>query len=105
MKHEMCKSVRHIGTVEDSFVYNSNDKAETRTKNMSIETGIKSSSPDISGISLQKRLTQRSLPTDDPSQIRRELQKPDLNSNVHFLIAYRKRQRATYNTLQRQLSV
>lgn len=105
MKHEMCKSVRHIGTVEDSFVYNSNDKAETRTKNMSFKTGIKSSSPEISGISLQKRLTQRSLPTDDPSQIRRELQKTNLNSNVHFLIAYRQRQRATYNTLQRQLSV
>lgn len=108
MKHEMCKSVRHIGTVEDSFVY-SKDKAETRTKNMSLKTGVKSSSPEISGISLQKRLTQRSLPTDDPSQIRRELQnrdqKPDLNSNVHFLIAYRQRQRATYNTLQRQLSV
>lgn len=104
MKHEMCKSVRHIDTVEDSFVY-PNDKAETRTKNMSLKTGIKSSSPKISGISLQKRLTQRSLPTDDPSQIRRELQKPDLNSNVHFLIAYRQRQRATYNTLQRQLSV
>lgn len=104
MKHEMCKSVRHIGTVEDSFVY-PNDKAETRTKNMSFKTGVKSSSPEISGISLQKRLTQRSLPTDDPSQIRRELQKTDLNSNVHFLIAYRQRQRATYNTLQRQLSV
>lgn len=104
MKHEMCKSVRHIGTVEDSFVY-SNELAETRTKNMSLKTGVKSSSPEISGISLQKRLTQRSLPTDDPSQIRRELQKTNLNSNVHFLIAYRQRQRATYNTLQRQLSV
>lgn len=108
MKHEICKSVRHIGTVGDSFVY-SKDKAETRTKNMSFKTGVKSSSPEISGISLQKRLTQRSLPTDDPSQIRRELQKrdqkTDLNSNVHFLIAYRKRQRAAYNTLQRQLSV
>lgn len=105
MKHEMCKSVRHIGTVEDSFVYNSNDKAETRTKNMSFKTGMKSSSPEISGISLQKRLTQRSLPTDDPSQIRRELQKrdqkTDLNSNVHFLIAYRQRQRAAYNPVQR----
>lgn len=96
MKHEMCKSDRHIGTVKDSFDY-SNDKAETKTKNMSFQTGIKSSSPEIFGISLQKRLKQRSLPTDDPSQIRRELklrdQKTDLNSNVHYLIAYRRRQR------------
>lgn len=96
MKHEMCKSDRHIGTVKDSFDY-SNDKAETKTKNMSFQTGSKSSFPEISGISLQKRLTQRSLPTDDPSQIRRELklrdQKTDLNSKIHFLIAYRRRQR------------
>lgn len=63
---------------------------------MSFKTSIKSLFPEIFGISLQKRLTQRSLPTDVPSQIRRELklrdQKTNLNYNIQFLIAYRRQQ-------------
>lgn len=63
---------------------------------MSFKTSIKSLFSEIFGISLQKRLTQRSLPTDDPSQIRRELklrdQKTNLNYNIQFLIAYRRQQ-------------
>lgn len=63
---------------------------------MSFKTSIKSLFSEIFGISLQKRLTQRSLPTDDPSQIRRELklrdQKTNLNYNIQLLIAYRRQQ-------------
>lgn len=49
MKYEMCKLVRYIGIVEDSFVY-FNDKVEIRIKNMLIKIGIKFLFFEIFGI-------------------------------------------------------
>lgn len=50
MKYEMCKLVRYIGIVEDSFVYNFNDKVEIRIKNMLLKIGVKFLLFEIFGI-------------------------------------------------------
>lgn len=49
MKYEMCKLVRYIDIVEDSFVY-FKDKVEIRIKNMLFKIGMKFLFFEIFGI-------------------------------------------------------